>query len=59
MVTIRRTLRRELDRLAGEIGRTWDDDGDACVVLNERRELLLKLFTSHACWWRCVLALWA
>jgi len=47
-----RAMRRELDRLSGEIMRRWDEEGDVCVQLNERRERLRLLFCRHLSWWR-------
>lgn len=51
---VRRALRRELDRLTGEIMRR-DAETDVCVALYERRERLRAVFCSkRGGGWRAV-----
>jgi hypothetical protein len=51
---VRRALRRELDRLTGEIMRR-DSETDVCIELYARRERLRAVFCSKHCGgWRAV-----
>src|SRR4051812_3451600 len=48
MLHTRRHMRRELDRLTGEIHRRWDTDGEACLALYKRREALQARYNRAA-----------
>lgn len=52
----RRVIRRELDRLAGELLRRQSET-DACLALFARRERLNTLFCRRVGWWRSGLEL--
>lgn len=48
--TVRRALRWELDRLAGEIHRRQEKETDACLLLYARRVRLQVVFATGGAW---------